>query len=676
MANIDIPQIISSIRRLAADAGGLSDAHLLERFVANRDQTAFELLVRRHAPLVFGICRRILQDFQDAEDAFQATFLTLARRADRITKRAVVASWLYKVAYRVALTARDDRARRLSHERPLIPGEDVARNADATAVQEHEELRATLDREVSRLPEHFQAAVILCYLEGKTVDEAAIQLGCPRGTVASRLARARKRLRAQLEGCGLAIASVMTIAPETGNAAQLSLISSLISAAVHPGTATGAAISPRVAALSQEVLKAMFLHKLWTGTVLLAGCIGILLAGTGLSFSLYAIARAGAAPAAVEPQQQQTAERQIRAENKPADKAMPTLVTITHPVQRNFTPHPVFVGRLEPLQVVDVKARVNGELLRVYFKSGSDVKQGDLLFEIDPRDIRLVLDKAEANRRQAAVKKKQAAADLKRYQSLRETTPGSVTQEYLDKAVADVEIADAALQAAEADLGRAQLSLEFTKVIAPISGRIGEPLVTPGNQVSGAPGSATLLASIKTLDPIGVSFDMDERSFLEYQRLSRNHEVTPTGTPLFINLADESAFTRKGTLDSLSDHVDPATGTVRVRGRLPNPGLDLVPGLFTRVRIPFGRARSALAVPEEAIRADQGKQFVLVVNGRNQIEKREIVAGPQDDELRIIVKGLDPGDRVVVSNIARLHEGETVDPRRKTTPGQAGTGKK
>ena len=128
MVDIDLTRFISSIHRMADDAGGLSDAYLLERFVTNRDQAAFELLVRRHARLVFGACRRILQDVHDSEDAFQATFLTLARRADRISKRAAVAGWLYKVAHRVALTARDSRAQRLSHERLLSPGEERRAN--------------------------------------------------------------------------------------------------------------------------------------------------------------------------------------------------------------------------------------------------------------------------------------------------------------------------------------------------------------------------------------------------------------------------------------------------------------------------------------------------------------------------------------------------------------------
>jgi RNA polymerase sigma factor (sigma-70 family) len=198
MVESERASILSRIRHMTAEVGGASDAQLLDRFAANRDEAAFELLLWRHARLVFGVCRRVLHDLHDAEDAFQATFLALARHAGRITMREAVAGWLHKVAYRVALTARSQRARRGAREKLIGASEHISTFPDVEASSENQKLRCVLDQEIGRLPERFRAAVVLCYLEGKSVDEAAVLLGCPRGTVASRLSRARQRLRVRL----------------------------------------------------------------------------------------------------------------------------------------------------------------------------------------------------------------------------------------------------------------------------------------------------------------------------------------------------------------------------------------------------------------------------------------------------------------------------------------------
>ena len=164
-----LSKLFSEIRKTAGD--GVGDAELLGRFAATGDEAAFELLVRRHQRLVFGVCRRILQDHHDAEDAFQATFLALARKAGGVGKRQAVAAWLFRVAYRAALTARAGRARRINRERPVGGAADAP--ADPAAAPERRELCAAVDEEVNRLPDRFRTAAVLCYLEGKTVDEAA-----------------------------------------------------------------------------------------------------------------------------------------------------------------------------------------------------------------------------------------------------------------------------------------------------------------------------------------------------------------------------------------------------------------------------------------------------------------------------------------------------------------------
>jgi RNA polymerase sigma factor (sigma-70 family) len=193
---------------LAQLPGGLTDAQLLERFLKKHDEAAFELLVWRHGPMVLRVCRRILRDAHGAEDAFQATFLTLACKAGSIGKQEAVSSWLYKVAYRVALRAQAGAAKRATHERPMVdclPARGVE-PADEAAWRE---LGPLLDAEVRRLPEKYRAAFVLCYLEGKTNEEAAKELGCPKGTVLSRLSRARERLRKRLNQRGLAMSGMV-----------------------------------------------------------------------------------------------------------------------------------------------------------------------------------------------------------------------------------------------------------------------------------------------------------------------------------------------------------------------------------------------------------------------------------------------------------------------------------
>ena len=270
MTNRKLGQILTHLRAVAAGGnGGVSDAQLLDRFFAGRDEAAFELLVRRHERLVFGVCRRVLGQAHDAEDAFQATFLVLARKAASIAHGGAVASWLYKVAYRVALAARTERTRRGRREKSLDAAADVAAATEATCLVERADLCALLDEELSRMPERFRTVAVLCYLEGMTVEEAAQQLGCPRGTVASRLARARARLRDGLTRRGLAVSAglaAVTLAQARAVARPPeSLIPATVQAAKHYGSATAAsagAISPRVAALTEGALRAMSLMKL------------------------------------------------------------------------------------------------------------------------------------------------------------------------------------------------------------------------------------------------------------------------------------------------------------------------------------------------------------------------------------------------------------------------------
>jgi RNA polymerase sigma factor (sigma-70 family) len=391
------------IRRMTHEVSGASDAQLLDRFAVNRDEAAFELLLWRHAWLVFGVCPRVLHNWHDAEDAFQATFLALARRAGRIAKQEAVPAWLHKVAYRVALTAQarrdaNEKRRRVDRQIPASPGVEAALEA--------QELRSILDQEIGRLPERFRAAVVLCYLEGKSVDEAALLLDCPRGTVASRLARARAYLRSRLAGRGLVLTAALAISSRAGAVpGPLSLIPTLTAAALCY-TASGAVaeigVPPRVTSLTEEVLRAMFLHKLKTGIGLVAAAISILLAGGGLAVGLHAMgAQQAQTPSPGEGSKKPAENGKGHGEDEPIGQA----------------PRPVIVGppvRREALRAVEVRPAVSGVVDKVCFKAGAEIKKGEVLFELDPRAAQLALGKAQAEMMAAEGRKRLSAVEIQR----------------------------------------------------------------------------------------------------------------------------------------------------------------------------------------------------------------------------------------------------------------------
>jgi multidrug efflux system membrane fusion protein len=672
VAESERASILSRIRRMTAEVGGASDAQLLDRFATNRDEAAFELLLWRHARLVFGVCLRLLHDPHDAEDAFQATFLALARHAGRIAKREAFAGWLHKVAYRVALTARGRRARRDARETLAGAAEYLSGPPQPAAPLENQELRRVLDEEIGRLPERFRAAVVLCYLEGKSLDEAAVLLGCPRGTVASRLARARERLRVRLVGQGLAPTAALAILTQANAAPRLLARIPVLTAAALRYTAKGAAapevLSPRITALTEEVLRAMFLHKLKSGMLVLVALVGMLLVAGGLAVGLHA--QAGPKDEPPGPGQVpkvQAAGKEEQAGDKPVPR-VPHPVTVSRPARREAAPYQDYTGRLVARRAVEVRPTVGGIVVKICFKAGAEVKQGDVLFKLDPRAAQSALDKAEAELALAGAKKKQSDADVDRLLKRKEANPA----EEIDKARARAAIAKAAVKPAMIERDRARLELDATKVRAPMSGQVSRSLVEPGALVFRGQDRATLLTTVASLDPIGLSFEMDEHGFLDYQRLLREKQVKGAGSPLRMGLAGESGFPHEGTLEAFEDHVSPQSGTVRVRGSFPNQGRLLLPGMFVRVRMTFGKPRAVLEVPEAAILTDQGKKYVLVVSKSNIAQRRAVTLGWADNGMRVIEKGLGADDWVVIAGLVGVKPGETVEPRKKATPAREG----
>jgi len=282
MANTQLRGVVNQLRRIVGRRCGstLTDAQLLEDFVSRRDQASFEVLVWRHGAMVLSLCQRILRDSHEAEDAFQAAFLIFARKAKSIGKRAAVGSWLYKVAYRVALRLRAKAARRDTWEQAAddLPARPTA---DSLAGRE---LRPVLDEEIGRLPEKYRVPLVLCYLEGHTNEEAAEQLGCPKGTILSRLARGRERLRSRLTRRGFALSALALATALSESAASAALPAPLVAATVEAATVFAAGqvaaglVSASVVALSEGVIHAMFLTKLKIAT---AAMIALVITGAG-----------------------------------------------------------------------------------------------------------------------------------------------------------------------------------------------------------------------------------------------------------------------------------------------------------------------------------------------------------------------------------------------------------
>jgi RND family efflux transporter MFP subunit len=336
-------------------------------------------------------------------------------------------------------------------------------------------------------------------------------------------------------------------------------------------------------------------------------------------------------------------------------------VSVTRPLAREVTDYEDFAGRAQAVSTVELHAHVTGYLVKAPFKDGDRVKQGDLLFEIDPRPYQAELDRAEAEVARCEARLRRAAAAPEG--AGKAPAPGEA-----DRLRADRAEAEAALRVAQADREIRKLNLAFTRVASPIDGRAGRRLVDPGNLVKA---DETALTTVVSLDPMYAYFDVDERTLLRLVRLAREGKGGPVReakTPVFLGLDGEAGYPRRGVLDFLDNHLDPDTGTVRARAVLPNADGALVPGLFVRARLPVGAPRRALLVPEAAVGTDQGEHFVYVVDGQNKAVHRRVGLGARHDDLRVVENGLRPEDSVVVGGMRRLRPGVTVEPRQVELP--------
>jgi RND family efflux transporter MFP subunit len=633
-----LPQLA---RRTAAPPAAATDAHLLARWAVGRDEAAFELLVRRHGPMVLAVCRRALADPNDADDAFQATFLVLARKAGSVSRGEALAAWLHRVAVRAASRVRADRLRRTGREEggvEVLPGTPEPDPAWA-------ELSRVLDEEVDRLPARHRAAFVLCCLEGKTGEEAARVLGCPAGTVSSRLTRARERLRDRLARRGFAPATfaLAALAERAPAAPASALIDSTLRVALAFATGWPSPVPPaRPAAVAEGVIRTMILTKLRLVPALLVA--GLLAAGA-------VFAGGNPAPSQDDP---------LPKANAKADEASPVpLVTLVRPQKGGLDRVSRQACSAEPAQQADLFPGVAGRLSRTHVTMGDRVKAGQLLAEIEAPGLTLDMDQAKVGVEQAEGLLREAEARLTTVKVEVEAGRGLTTQREADAAAAKamltlrekqydrvkslaktgvvgndtlaehesqvltaqaqvqaaaaavenaraemelrrgkVTLAEAAIGTARANVSaakvavrKADLALAQTRVVSPIDGVVTREFHRTGEFVL-AGGAPQPLFTVVRPDMLRVVIEVP------------GHDVRAVEPGLPVELTfhtlPEEKFT--GKVARVGFAVNPRTGTMRAEVDLPNPGAKLRPGMVGVAAFKVGKGSAdAVRLPVKAI---------------------------------------------------------------------------
>ena len=365
-------------------------------------------------------------------------------------------------------------------------------------------------------------------------------------------------------------------------------------------------------------------------------------------------------------------------ETKPAPPPAPE-VSISQAVEEPVQETLEFTGRTTAIESVEVRARVSGYITKVGFQDGAMVKQGDVLFEIDPREYDAAVLRSEGDVARLRAQLARAESEVARNQALRPS--GAASARELEKAIAEKGSAEGELKAKLAELEVAKLNVEFSRVTAPISGRASRVEDTVGNLVVVGPSGGPLLTTIVSVDPIYVDFDADERSVVRVRKaaIARGLPAEPerirdVKTPVQIGLADENDFPHRGVITFIDNQVDPSTGTIRVRAILDNPDKLLAPGFFVRVRVPVSDPKPGLLVTDRAVGTDQDRKYVLVVNDKNVVEYRPVKLGSIQNGLRSVTEGVTAQDWIVVNGIQRARPGATVAPQKvsmRPTPAAA-----
>ena len=638
----DVPALFN-----AGAAAGLTDGQLLERFATRRGdaaERAFAALVERHGPMVLRTCRAVLGDEHEALDAFQTTFLALAKRGRSLWVRDSLGPWLHRVARRASGRARNAASRRRDLERRAAEAAAPSASPDA-------DLIAAIQEEVDRLPERYRVPLVLCDLGGQTCEDVARHLGRPVGTVKSWRARGRARLRDRLLRRGLAPAAAWPFAPEIAAPVSTALADATAGLAAQ-SLATGAFPAAVSALVRTEWVDMVTLKLKWIAVALAAGLTA---AGAGV------LARQEPTPTG-RPEAAKTKPKATDDPANPPAKADGLAVPVVRPVTKRVADFGDFTGRLDALSHVEIRPRVSGAVVKVNAREGEAVQKGSVLFEIDPEPFQEAVKRAAAEEEKARATLDFRERVLKRYKDLAQRA--AVPESVVDEREAEVVAARPAAQAAEAELARAKAKLDLTRVTAPIAGKVGPILQGVGSVVAA---DVTPMTTVTTADPLLVFFGIDERTYLRNARLKQAGKpgFLEPETTVRVGLADEDGFPRVGKVDSVGDRVNPGTGTILVRATLANPDGVLLPGIFARVRLTTGEPHQALLVPWKAVVTDQGMRYLYVVSDRNVahrlVDGKDIGFGSVYDGLVEITEGF-LGSELVVVAPSKVEPGATIRP--------------
>jgi RND family efflux transporter MFP subunit len=345
----------------------------------------------------------------------------------------------------------------------------------------------------------------------------------------------------------------------------------------------------------------------------------------------------------------------------------PPSVTIAAPIEREEPDFEEFTGRCEAAEYVQIRARVSGYLAKIAFKPGSFIEAGAPLFEIDPRPYQAARDQAAAAVTQAEARSARLKAEFDRAKKLLEQR--ALSREDYDKIAADYGEVTAAIAGAQANLRKAELDLGFTKVAAPIGGVVSREMITIGNLVSA---DQTMLTTIASFNPIYVEYDIDERIVLRIREMIKAgtfRSARENRVPIRMALEDSKGWPFEGFVNFVDNRIDPATGSMRIRGEFSNPKgennyVAITPGMFARVRLQLGPPRKVLTIPPKAVMTDQDRKIVLAVNQANKVEAKVVRLGKvTDDNRQIVTEGLKAGDRVIVTGLLRARPGSEVKPQ-------------
>jgi len=314
-------------------------------------------------------------------------------------------------------------------------------------------------------------------------------------------------------------------------------------------------------------------------------------------------------------------------------------------------------ARLEAPETVQVRPRVSGQIDSVAFTDGELVKKGDLLFQIDPRPFEAEVHRLEAQLQQAKAASVRSNNEAQRGERLR--TNNAISAELADSRTTTAQESKAAVAAIQAQLDLAKLNLSFTRVTAPITGRVSRAEITAGNIVTA---DQSILTSLVSTDKVYAYFDADERVFLKYNQLARDGKRSAT-TPVYMGLSNEAENPHQGQMNFVDNQVNPRTGTIRGRAVFDNSKGEYTPGLYARLKLVGSGTYSAMLIKDEAVGTDLGKKFVLVVDKDNKAVYRSVDLGPKLEGLRIVRSGLAKDDRIVVSGLQRVRPGSPIDPQ-------------